>query len=272
MPLLPATLLLALVDLIGFPSDAGANVRGASLAPAALRAQGIARRLSPVKDIDVAASDPGVALNTVYAECLASHCRGHTPLVLGGDHSVAIGSVAASREYCAQTNRRLGVVWLDAHADFNTEATSPTRNVHGMCLAVLCGDALPRWQFGRRTLSPRDVLQYGVRDVDALEFLRVQEAPLAQADSGEHVLEWIAQYDAIHVSFDMDVVDPADAPGVSTPVPGGVSADACRRLCAALAASRKVIGVDVVELNPLRDVRNRTARLAVDIAANLLAN
>ncbi len=259
---------LAFVDIIGFPSDTAANIRGSGLGPASLRANGIARRLNVKGDLDVYADSLHQSLERVYHQCLRSLADGHTPLVMGGDHSVAIGSVAATQRICSRRNLKLGVLWCDAHADFNTLETSSTKNIHGMSLAVLCGDTLPHLQFGPR-VQPKDVLQFGVRDVDPLERIRVHDHFLQNTFDLDKVVHWSRMFDAIHVSFDMDVLDPTEAPGVSTPVPDGMSRSDCIALFEQV--KHKTIALDMVELNPLHDESNRTAHLAIHLTNTLLS-
>jgi arginase len=269
-PILP--FLLAYVDIIPVPTDSGANMRGAALAPKTLLSLGLKERLQKSQVVPIATErgDPRDSLQNVFDATSQSLKRGHIPLVLGGDHSVAIGSVAATLVQSQRDHKKLGVLWCDAHADFNTLETSPTKNIHGMCLAVLCHHTLPQLQFFDRGMSVQDVLQFGVRDVDGLEFMRIQDYNLAQTNSLYDVERWVDEFDMIHVSFDMDVLEPSLAPGVSTPVPGGISKSESLALMSRLRRTRKVVSADFVELNPLNDVNNRTANLCIDLIEMLM--
>jgi arginase len=205
------------------------------------------------------------------------------PVLLGGDHSLSVGSIGAVARYCREQGRKLRVLWLDAHADFNTSELSPSGNVHGMPLACLCGfgpAALTGLCGATPALEPSWVRELGVRSVDAGEkrFLHEQglevfdmryvdemgmrqtmEQALAGLDSGTH----------LHVSFDVDFLDPEIAPGVGTRVPGGPSYREAQLCMEMIADTRRLGSLDVVELNPAFDVHNKTAVLAVDLIESL---
>jgi arginase len=208
---------------------------------------------------------------------------GNLPVLLGGDHSLGIGSISAVARHCRETGKKLRILWLDAHADFNTSELSPSGNIHGMPLACLCG-------FGPRELvelgghgpaiSPDWIRQVGIRSVDAGEKRFVHEQGLEVFDMRyidemgvRHVMELaLADLDDnthLHVSFDVDFLDPEIAPGVGTTVPGGPSYREAQLCMEMIADTGRFGSLDVVELNPALDVRNKTAQLAVDLIESL---
>lgn len=210
---------------------------------------------------------------------------GRFPIVLGGDHSVAIGTITGIARYWRKRNKRVGVVWVDAHTDMNTPDSSPSGNIHGMPLAVLLGHGpreLVRLAGTSPALDPRDVCVIGARDVDAgekelVKRLGVRVYSMSELDErGTATCVHEAMYRAtadtvgVHLSFDLDGVDPQHAPGVGTPVPGGLSIRESHLICEKAAATGKLVGVEVVELNPVIDTENRTGRLAVWLIASAL--
>jgi arginase len=200
------------------------------------------------------------------------------PLVLGGDHAQAMGTVAGLARYHRPRGERVGVMWVDAHTDMNTPDTTPSGNIHGMPLAALLGTGHPDLvgltgeQFA---LEPEDVVVIGARDVDATEVPLVKELgvrvytmhELDRRGVGvcvEEALERITKHTVgVHLSFDLDGVDPAAAPGVGTPVPGGLTLRESHLICEMVNQTRRLIGMEMVELNPTLDDRNQTGRLAV---------
>lgn len=292
------------IGLIGAPADAGAGVRGASLGPEALRVAGLLQALrrrglhvedrgdlaGPVNPLHPAnggcrhLQEVHAWTRQVADAVQASLCWGQVPVLLGGDHSLAIGSIAAVARHCAERAMRLQVVWLDAHADCNTPATSPTGNLHGMPLACLLGQGPAVLTAAAPVLRPDQVCLLGLRSTDPGEEVFLQSTPIQTVrltrdqHGGSRVLAALAQWlvdtganTHVHLSLDLDVLDPLLAPGVSTPVPGGLDAAqavACMRL---LGQCGRVGSVDLVELNPSRDVRQQTARLAVALLTRLLA-
>jgi arginase len=208
---------------------------------------------------------------------------GDFPLVMGGDHSVAIGSISAVARHCRQERKHLRVVWFDAHTDVNTEAISPSGNIHGMPVACLLGhgpNALVGWSGERAAVAPEDIDFIGIRSVDAdekeaIRLLGLQVFDMRHID--EHgmrntMTEVLADIDEgthLHVSFDLDCLDPLDAPGVGTGVRGGPTYREIQ-LCMEMIADTGQLGsLDVVEINPALDVRNRTAELAVEFVQSL---
>jgi arginase len=217
-------------------------------------------------------------------EAIYSELReGNLPILLGGDHSLGIGSISAVARHCRESGKNLRILWLDAHADFNTSELSPSGNLHGMPLACLCGFG-PRELVGlggaTPAISPAWIRQVGIRSVDAGEKRFVHEQGLEVFDMRSvdelgvrQVMDMaLADLDAnthLHVSFDVDFLDPEIAPGVGTTVPGGPSYREAQ-LCMEMIADTGAMGsLDVVELNPALDVRNGTATLAVDLIESL---
>ena len=283
------------VAVVGVPMDLGANRRGVDMGPSALR---YARLLEQLEDLGYTVEDLGDvpvslarasrrrgrglayleeirAAALVLKERLAALPEGVFPIVLGGDHSLSMGSVAG-----AARGRRVGVVWVDAHADFNTPETSPSGNVHGMPLAVLSGLGHPRLTEVFRAVDPKDVVLVGVRSLDPGEKRLLKEAGvrvytmhevdrLGVARIAEEVLKHL-QGLPLHVSLDADVLDPTLAPGVGTPVPGGLTYREAHLLREILAESGRVQSLDLVEVNPILDERNRTAEMLVGLALSLL--
>jgi arginase len=294
---------LAKASLIGAPTDVGASDRGASMGPEALRVAGLVSALTG-RGLDVrdcgnlsGPPNPGSAAVGGYrhlAEVAAWNREVHgavhrelgserLPIVLGGDHSLSIGSISAVARHCRETHRPLRIIWLDAHTDFNTADLSPTGSLHGMPVSSLCG-------FGPRELTelggltpaikPQWVRQLGIRSVDAGERRFVHEQRLAVFDmrcidemgmrrAMELALADLEENTHLHVSFDVDVLDPEIAPGVGTTVPGGMSYREAQ-LCMEMIADTGLVGsLDIMELNPALDVRNKTATLAVDLVESL---
>ena len=296
----------AAVSLIGAPTDIGASVRGASMGPEALRVAQLQQRLE-AHGLQVAdrgnlvgpanpwqAPQEGyrhlaevTAWNTAVRDAVAAElAQQRLPILLGGDHCLAIGSVAAVARHCHAQGRRLRVLWLDAHADFNTSAITPSGNLHGMPVACLCGHgpaellALAQLQDGRAALTPRQIRQIGIRSVDAGEkrFVHAQDLEVFDMryidEMGmRHAMELaLATLDAhthLHVSFDVDFLDPQIAPGVGTTVPGGPTYREAQLCMEMIADTGRLASLDVMELNPALDIRNKTADLAVDLIESL---
>jgi arginase len=291
------------VALIGAPTDVGAGMRGASMGPEALRVAGLREALEShgFEVIDTGnlsgprnpwrpAADGYRHLDEVVAWNLAVHeavhaqlVAGRLPMLLGGDHSLGIGSISAVARYCRERGKRLRVLWLDAHADFNTSELTPSGNLHGMPMACLCGFGPPALvQLGGRVpaIDPKWVRQIGIRSVDPGEKRFVHQQSLEVFDMRyvdelgmRHTMEVaLATMDAdthLHVSFDVDFLDPEIAPGVGTTVPGGPTYREAQLCMEMIADSGRLGSLDVVELNPALDVRNRTAILAVDLIESL---
>jgi arginase len=292
-----------LVSLIGAPTDIGAGARGASMGPEALR---VADLQATLEGHGLQVADRGnlagpanpwappvegyrhlaevVAWNqTVHDAVLAELRLGRLPILLGGDHCLGIGSISAVARHCRELGKKLRVLWLDAHADFNTSVLTPSGNIHGMPVACLCGhgpQALLEIGGAVPALNPKWVRQIGIRSVDPGEKRFVHRAGLEVFDMRyidemgmRHTMELaLATLDAnthLHVSFDVDFLDPAIAPGVGTTVPGGPTYREAQLCMEMIADSGRLASLDVMELNPALDLRNQTADLAVDLIESL---
>jgi arginase len=289
--------------------DLGQQRRGVDMGPSAVRYAGLQDRLErlgyevhdhgnvtvPIKEEVLQAekragekSDPVNAhhLNAVIDVCAAIYTQmtksvhpGEFAIFLGGDHSISIGTVSG-----VASRGKHGVIWVDAHADYNTPQTSPSGNIHGMPVAVLLGEGIPALSsIGGKSpkLDASQVVMVGIRDLDAPERDRLAKSGIGvftMTDIDEHgigqiarrILDRLSQFDTIHVSLDMDSLDPSEAPGVGTPVRGGLTYREAHLLMEVFAQSGKVRSLDIVEVNPILDDSNKTAELAVGLAASLL--
>ncbi|MEA3183239.1 MAG: arginase [Gammaproteobacteria bacterium] len=289
--------------LIGAPTDVGAADRGASMGPEALRVAGLGASLTrhglKVIDRGNVSGPPNPSLppvggyrhlaevyewnRNVHEAVYRDLEQGNLPVLLGGDHSLGIGSISAVARHCRATGQDLRVLWLDAHADFNTSELSPSGNLHGMPLACLCGfgpQELVQLGGAAPAISPQWIRQVGIRSVDSGEKRFVHQQGLEVFDMRSidemgvrHVMDLaLADMDAnthLHVSFDVDFLDPEIAPGVGTTVPGGPSYREAQLCMEMIADTGRLGSLDVVELNPALDVRNKTAALAVDLIESL---
>jgi arginase len=291
------------VSLIGVPTDIGAGHRGAAMGPEALRVANLGPKLAR-RGLDVV--DRGnlqgplnpwqppvggyrhlaeaVAWNrAVYEAVYAELAGGRVPIVLGGDHSLALGSITAVARHCREQGRPLRVLWLDAHADFNTAQITPSGNIHGMPVACLCGygpSELTELSGHAPATTPDVFRQIGVRSVDEGEKRLVHEVGVDIYDmrhidefgmrrTMEIALAGMAPGTHLHVSFDVDFLDPTIAPGVGTTVRGGPNYREAQLCMEMIADTGCVASLDIVELNPAFDKRNQTARLAVDLVESL---
>ena len=292
-----------LISLIGAPTDIGAGTRGASMGPEALR---VADIVPVLQSLDMQVIDRGdlsgprnpwlppvnghrhldevVAWNTVVHDAVYAELGlGRLPILLGGDHCLGIGSISAVARHCRDVGKKLRVLWLDAHADFNTHTLTPSGNLHGMPVACLCGQG-PRelTEIGGHVpaISPKWIRQIGIRSVDEGEKRLVHEAGLDVYDmryidemgmraAVEMALALVDVNTHLHVSFDVDFLDPDIAPGVGTTVRGGPTYREAQLCMEMIADTGRLASLDVVELNPAFDVRNRTAEVAVDLVASL---
>jgi arginase len=294
------------VHVIGVPLDLGGNRRGVDMGPSAFRIAGLGRDIaalgrpvvdcgdlpSPIQEMQGDTDPQKKYIREIARVCVQLHARvlaslrgGALPLVLGGDHSLAAGSAAASADWLRETGRGpLGLIWVDAHGDMNTPQTTSSGNVHGMPLAALLGgepdelasigfspSVLPQHTvlLGIRNLDPKErraILDSGVhvftmKEIDREGIAVIAERALALASSGTG---------GVHVSFDLDVCDPAIAPGVGTPVKGGLDYREAHTLMELVADSRRLIALDLVEVNPTLDIRNTTAEFAAELALSAL--
>ncbi|PIV32728.1 MAG: arginase [Lysobacterales bacterium CG02_land_8_20_14_3_00_62_12] len=291
------------IRLIGAPTDIGAGHRGASMGPEALRVAGIAEALRgrglDVEDIGnlVGPQNPWqpplngyrhlpevVAWNrAVFAAMTTALTAGRLPILLGGDHCLGLGSITAVARWCQQQQKKLLVLWLDAHADFNTSTITPSGNIHGMPVACLCGIGPPELtelSGAAPALRADQIRQLGIRSVDAGERKLVHAQGLDIYDMRfidevgiQRTLEiLLADVDAnthLHVSFDIDFLDPEIAPGVGTTVRGGPNYREAQLVMETIFDCGALGSLDIVELNPAFDEHNRTALLAVDLVESL---
>ncbi|WP_051335030.1 arginase [Bradyrhizobium sp. Ai1a-2] len=294
------------IALLGAPIDMGASQRGTLMGPAALRTAGLATLLESL-DFDVVdygdlsvteiedLTDRPPAKANHYREIqrwtrVLSH-RGYEiaqtgalPIFLGGDHTLSMGSVNAMARHWRERGRELFVLWLDAHADYNTPETTITANMHGMSAAFLCGEPGLDGLFGedpRVSLDPGRLDLFGTRSIDPIEKDLMRARRLRVADMREidefgvavlirRVIERVKASDGVlHVSFDVDFLDPCVAPGVGTTVPGGATYREAHLIMELLHDSGLVRSVDIVELNPFLDERGRTARTVVELIGSL---
>lgn len=294
------------VAVIGAPLDLGAGRRGVDMGPSAIRQARLDARLEALGyavddlgnvEVDQAESRPVGRENARYLPEITASCRrlsktveraldeGRFPLVLGGDHSVAAGTVAGVARHFRKRKRSLGLIWIDAHADMNTPETSPSGNVHGMPLASLVGmgpEELASLGGFAPKVRPENVVLVGIRDVDQLEKPHIKSSGVRAftmraiderglRDVMNEAIRIASDGTAgFHVSFDMDSVDPAEAPGVGTPVRGGMTYREAHLALELVCDSGRMVSLEVVEVNPVLDVANRTAELAVELVMSAM--
>jgi arginase len=291
------------IRVYGVPMDLGQKRRGVDMGPSAIRyadLQGALSRLgytvvdggnlyAPIREEIVRGTDDdpseGIAYNmrnigevcrAVYDESRAAIAAGETCIFLGGDHSVSIGTVAAA----LTRSPKVGVLWIDAHGDYNTPLTTPSGNVHGMVVAALSGKCPPALTIGDARLRADQIVMIGTRDLDdderdalradgvkVLTMRTIDENGMATAVNA--ALNALGDVDTLHVSLDMDSLDPTIAPGVGTPVSGGLSYREAHLLMEILCDDGRVRSLDLVEVNPILDTANRTAQIAVELTAGL---
>ena len=293
------------IHLFGVPMDLGSGRRGVDMGPSAIRIAGISERLKDLGNRVVDDGDLDIKnmeelrvgdMKARYLKEIARASRviagktekimgqGHFPLVLGGDHSIAIGTISGIAAYCKHKRKKLGLLWIDAHGDINTPATSPSGNVHGMPLAAVLGlgprDLAHVGGFAKK-LDPANVALVGIRsldegerkhlkqtgvhvftmsDIDKQGIHRVMKKALARVTDGT---------DYVHVSLDLDAVDPTITPGVGTPVKGGLDYREAHLIMEFLSDSKAMTSLDVVEVNPILDEKNRSAEFAVELVQSL---
>lgn len=291
------------IDLIGFPMDLGADRRGVDMGPSAIRIAGMVEELEvlgyhvqDLGDIPILPKERQKIINPklkyldeiVKTSCLLAEKveqslqQGHFPLCIGGDHAIAIGSIAGVSAFCRSINRTFGVIWIDAHTDMNTEETTPSGNIHGMAMAISLGignSALTQILGFAPKVQPSSCALIGIRKVDPLEkeivkTLQLSVHTMSDIDrKGTHatilnVLQTLSHVDHIHVSFDLDSVDPSVAAGVGTPVAGGLTYREILLIMEMIAECGCMASLDIAEVNPILDNRNISARLATELVAS----
>jgi arginase len=291
------------IRLIGVPLDLGQSRRGVDMGPSAMRVAGLEARLESIGHIVEDAGNIAVAIaetkkegaaNAKYLKEITATCTKHAelilkgleqgvvPLVIGGDHSVAAGTVSGVAEFWRRQNQKIGLIWIDAHSDINTPDTSPSGNVHGMPLAAILGLGPPELAnilgFSPK-VSPENCVLVGVRDIDQTEKENIRRAGMTEVytmrDIDERGMRTVME-EALrvagrgtagyHVSLDMDWIDPEDAPGVGTPVRGGATYREAHLAMEIIADHGRMTSFEIVEVNPVIDEHNRTADLAVELA------
>lgn len=295
------------IHILEMPLDFGASRHGSDMGPSAIRLAGIKEKLESLGHKTIEHTDIFSATTKEYSEAgnpkakyltpIVNACSklaaeveqvsaaGDFPLVIGGDHSIALGTLAGISADAKKKNSRIGVLYVDAHGDFNTTETTPTGNIHGECLAASCGLGIPELTnlyFEGQKIDPKNICFVGSRDLDPGEKKLMKEAGVTVytmsdidrigfADVVKQIIVFFrSRVDQIHVSFDMDVLDPMFAPGTGIPLPGGLTSREALLLMEEIAATKMVKSAEIVEVNPILDVRNQTAILAVSLAARLL--
>jgi arginase len=298
-----ATMTPRKIRVIGVPLDLGASRRGVDMGPSAVRVAGLEARLEALGhqvddggNVTVAIAEQKKVgdqhakyLKEITATCtkaaelvLKSLDQGYTPLVLGGDHSLAAGTVSGAAEFYRRKDQGIGLIWIDAHSDINTPETSPSGNVHGMPLAALLGlgpaELANIYNFSPK-VRPENTVIIGVRDIDQTEKDNIKRAGITEVytmrDIDERGMRTVIE-EALriagrgtagyHVSLDMDWIDPEDAPGVGTPVRGGATYREAHLAMEIIADHGRMTSFEIVEVNPVIDEHNRTADLAVELA------
>lgn len=292
------------VSIIGFPMDLGADRRGVDMGPSALRIADLKSRLEALGYKIIDSGDVHIEImekqrvtnpklkylneilktSTILARKVEKVLdRGNFPLCIGGDHSMAIGTISGIASHCKKNKMKLGVIWIDAHADMNTDETSPSGNIHGMPLSALMGignEKLVNFMGFAPKVKPENCALIGIRSIDALEKqiitkLKVPVYTMSDIDKlGIHriILRVLKQFrekvDHIHVSFDVDSVDPSVAPGVGTPVPGGLSYREAHLLMESIAECGCMSSLEIAEVNPILDDKNKSAVFTADVIAS----
>lgn len=291
------------IDLIGVPMDFGAGRRGVDMGPSAIRYAGLNESIYalghrihesgniavPIPEMCQSDAEPKLrnldCIVPVSCNLMARVSEifeeGHFPITLGGDHSLSLGTIKGAAKH-----KKIGVLWIDAHTDFNTPDTTPSGNIHGMPLAALTGRGDPRLvglgDEPKGAISAARVAVVGARDIDPGERENLREAgvrvfSMHEVDSYgintvmQQALDIVTRgTEGVYLSFDMDSIDPLYAPGVGTPVQGGLSYREAHLICEMVAESNKLVGMDFVEVNPILDDRNKTAELAVELILSAL--
>lgn len=294
------------IEIIGVPTDLGASRRGVDMGPSALRVAGLNEKIKALGfavhdagNLDgptFEAENPGDPqvkfLGQVAELCervrvaVAGACgRGRIPVVLGGDHSIALGTITGLSQHYKAKGEKIGLIWFDAHADMNTHETSPSGNIHGMPLSAVLGlghPGLTGFGFPGAKVAPENCVLIGIRDLDLLEKETVRKSGIHTYSMREIDLKGMGAIIAeaaafagkgtagIHVSFDIDAIDPYYAPGVGTSAPGGLTFREAHLALEEIALSGKLIGMEMVEVNPVLDTRNATAELGVGLICSAL--
>ena len=295
------------INILEMPLDFGASRHGSDMGPSAIRLAGLKESLAGIghnaskcfcpmeihpQEYENQGNPKAKYLSLIVKACTQlaekveqSADEGAFPIILGGDHSVVLGSLAGMSASLKKKNKRLGVLYVDAHGDFNTCETTLTGNIHGMCLSGSCGYGIPELTdlyYSGRKVDPQNVCYIGLRDIDAEEKKLMKETGVRAYTMSDidrtglnRILEQVIQFfkervDAVHISFDMDAIDPQFAPGVGIQLPGGLNYREALLIMELMSETNLVCSCDIVEVNPVLDVRNQTATMAVKLLARLL--
>jgi arginase len=297
---------LRTVHILGVPLDLGGGRRGVDMGPSAVRIAGLGERLAGMGAVVIDKGDLATPIpetraerdprkkyireiarvcQRLYSQVYQAHEEGALPIVLGGDHSLGAGSVGASADFAAAKGGEIGVLWIDAHGDMNTPATTSSGNVHGMPLAALLGpEPAELSRIGQRSpkIRAEKTVLIGVRNLDEQEKTSIRDSKVhvfTMKDIDRHGIAVVMkralaiaskETRGIHVSFDLDVCDPTIAPGVGTPVKGGLDYREAHMVMEMIADSNKLLALDLVEINPILDSQNQTAMLGTELALSAL--
>lgn len=288
------------IHILGVPMDLGAGRRGVDMGPSAIRIAGVGEKFQSlghgvIDEGDISTKIPEQQkvknpklkyLPEIVRACTLLSAKvekilesGDFPLVLGGDHSIAIGTIAGVSNYCKKSNKKLGVLWVDAHGDMNTDQTSPSGNIHGMPLAASIGlGAIELTSVGGdfQKVDPKNVVMIAIRELDQGEKLAIKKNNInifTMEDIDKHgmavimtrALRKLKECDFVHVSFDLDAMDPKECPGVGTPVKGGLDYREAHLIMETLSENNRMNSLEVVEANPILDNRNQSAEFAVEL-------
>lgn len=251
--------MLSLVNIINMPYDNGANIKGSNQAYKVLKKDLDFMKIEQIYDVDCERGHLRAILGRGFMRVWDTLNTNNFPLLIGGDHTCAIGSIFAANEYCLINNEKLGILWYDAHADFNTIESSLSGNLHGVPISVLCGHTLRLLAFGKY-LDTDQFCYYGLRSIDPQERFRLEEYKIKglnyAKDCSNDLKEWIAKFDKIHISFDMDCFDKQDFESVNTPVENGPTYENIMNTLKIVKESNKLMSMDLVEYNPTKGENN----------------
>ena len=295
------------INVFEMPLDLGASRHGSDMGPSAIRLAGLKEKIVELghniigfscpmeqhpQECEDAENPKAKYLSVISKACYQlaekveeAASKNEYPIILGGDHSIVLGSLAGMAAACKKQEKTLGVLYVDAHGDFNTCETSPSGNIHGMCLSGSCGYGIPELTnlyYEGAKVDAKNVCYVGLRDIDPEEKKLMKEAGVTAFTMSDidktgfhHVMEQVKDFfanrvDQIHISFDMDCIDPQFAPGVGIQIPGGLNYREALLLMEEMSETNMVKSCDIVEVNPVLDVRNKTAYMAVKLLARLL--
>lgn len=239
-----------IVNIVNIPFENGANIRGSSKAFEEVKNDLTFLNIGKIHDIECENVHVRQVLSSGYQKVEEVLNKNEFPLTFGGDHTISISSISACNDYCKRKNLKLGIVWFDAHADFNTIETSPSGNLHGVPVSVLCGHTL-KFISLTEPLDTEQFCYHGVRDFDSQEFIRFQEYNMTIAYNTRDFLDFINNFDRIHISFDLDCLDPSFMHCVNTKIPNGLMLKDVIEKLILIKDSGKLISMDIVEYNPI---------------------